>query len=175
MYWHLQQGCRSCQQCGLGGWPDVKLLPHQHRSTHLHMATIPHYHLPSFRGESFTSCYRLPKATEKIFFTARPKLKDLTFLIQELMRLFWPTPCKGLNSFQRLQSKERIFYHNKNPGIAIQAATHHLFCFCTVCSIHQQLKDWLCKAVASDLRSEKGIDPANDLGPIETWHFFFLF
>lgn len=73
----------------------------------------------------------------------------------------------------QLQSKGKIYYHNKNPGTAIQAATQQLFCFCIVCLVCQQLKDWLRKTVASDLHSEKGIDPANDLGPLT--FFFSLF
>lgn len=139
------------------------------------MSTISNYYQPSFRGESFIFYYQLPETTKKNLHHCKPQVRWFNISSTRADESVLTQSCKGLNSFHRLQSKGRIFYHKENSGIAIQAATHQLFCFCIVCLVCQQLKDWLCKTVASDLCSEKGIDLANDLEPTETWHFFFFF
>lgn len=112
-------------------------------------------------------CYQLPEAAIENLFHCQPQVKGLNISNTRADEAVLTLSSKGLNSLHGLQSEGRIFCRNKNPDVAIQAATQ-LFCFCVVCLVCQQTKAWLCKTVASDLCGERGIDPANDLGPMET-------
>lgn len=117
------------------GLSHIKLLPCQLWRTHLQVSTVSGYCQPSFGGESFVFYYQLPEAAIGNLPRCQPQVKgpniSSTWADETVLTLSW----KGPNSSHRLQSEGRSFCHNRNPDVAIQAATHSssasaLFAWC---------------------------------------------